>query len=68
MVALSDGIRPISLQYINRLSDWLFILSRWITQRLGEDEILWKPIGERRGGRAEMIRIQDDHDDVVDKV
>ena len=68
MVALSDGIRPISLQYINRLSDWLFILSRWITQRLGEDEILWKPIGERRGGRADMIRIQDDHDDVVDKV
>ena len=68
MVALSEEVRPLSLQYINRLSDWLFILARWITQRLGEEETLWRPIGERRGDRAEMIRIQDDHDSVVDKV
>ena len=68
MVAFSEEVRPLSLQYINRLSDWLFVLARWISQRLGEDETLWRPIGERRGDRAEMIRIQDDHDSVVDKV
>ncbi len=68
MVALSNGVRPLSLQYINRLSDWLFILARWVSMRLGEDETLWQPIGERRGDRAEMIRIQDEHDSVVDKV
>jgi|TARA_B110000914_G_scaffold75943_1_gene66750 cob(I)alamin adenosyltransferase len=68
MVAISEGIRPLSLQYINRLSDWLFILGRWVSLRLGEDETLWKPIGERRGDRTEMIRIQDEHDDVVEKL
>jgi cob(I)alamin adenosyltransferase len=27
--------------YINRLSDHLFVQSRWIAKRLGEDEFLW---------------------------
>jgi cob(I)alamin adenosyltransferase len=27
--------------YINRLSDHLFVQSRWISKRLGEDEFLW---------------------------
>ncbi len=27
--------------YINRLSDHLFVQSRWISRRLGEDEFLW---------------------------
>ena len=38
MVAMKDGMRPISLQYVNRLSDWVFILTRWVSFRLGEDE------------------------------
>ncbi|MGH7812629.1 MAG: cob(I)yrinic acid a,c-diamide adenosyltransferase [Candidatus Binataceae bacterium] len=29
------------LKYINRLSDHLFVQSRWIAKRLGEDEFLW---------------------------
>ncbi len=35
---------PISGQliiYVNRLSDHLFVQSRWIAKRLGEDEFLW---------------------------
>ncbi|HZY59237.1 MAG TPA: ATP:cob(I)alamin adenosyltransferase, partial [Candidatus Binataceae bacterium] len=27
--------------YINRLSDHLFVQSRWVSKRLGEDEFLW---------------------------
>jgi len=30
------------LAYLNRLSDLLFVLSRWIGQRLGEAEFLWE--------------------------
>lgn len=31
------------LPYLNRLSDALFVLSRWVTATLGEQELLWQP-------------------------
>ncbi len=31
-----------ALGYVNRLSDLLFVLSRWISHRLGEPEYLWE--------------------------
>ncbi len=58
MVYIVDEIRPVTLQYVNRLSDWLFILTRWITLRLGEDETLWIPKGKREIGTSEMTRRQ----------
>ena len=30
------------LMYVNRLSDLLFVLSRWVGKRLGETEYLWE--------------------------
>ena len=30
------------LRYVNRLSDVLFVLSRWVARRLGEREYLWE--------------------------
>ena len=30
------------LKYVNRLSDLLFVLSRWVARRLGEREYLWE--------------------------
>ena len=42
-----DSVRMFSLCYINRLSDWLFVLSRWVTTVLGEEETLWIPLSER---------------------
>jgi cob(I)alamin adenosyltransferase len=32
-----------SLQYLNRLSDALFVWSRWVNQALGAAETLWEP-------------------------
>lgn len=36
-------IEPLVLKYINRLSDYLFVLARWEAQRLGVAEIPWRP-------------------------
>lgn len=36
-------IDPLIIQYLNRLSDYLFVLSRLMTQDLNVDEIEWKP-------------------------
>ena len=44
ILALSR-VEPISewpLKYVNRLSDLLFVLSRWVGKRLGETEYLWE--------------------------
>ena len=31
------------IQYLNRLSDYLFTLARYAAQKLGAEEIAWKP-------------------------
>lgn len=36
-------IEPLVLQYINRLSDYLFVLARWIGHEQKVPEIPWKP-------------------------
>lgn len=36
-------IEPLVLQYMNRLSDYLFVLARWIGYELKVAEIPWKP-------------------------
>jgi cob(I)alamin adenosyltransferase len=40
------------LKYANRLSDLLFVLSRWVARRLGEPEYLWeRGLAAHRPGR-----------------
>jgi len=34
---------PLIIQYLNRLSDYLFVLSRKMTSELGAEEMPWKP-------------------------
>jgi cob(I)alamin adenosyltransferase len=36
-------ISPLPLRYLNRLSDYLFVLSRKLTKDLNAEEILWEP-------------------------
>jgi cob(I)alamin adenosyltransferase len=38
-----DGISSETARYLNRLSDALFVWSRWINQELGEPEYRWTP-------------------------
>ena len=42
-----DAVRPEVMAYLNRLSDWLFVLARWIAHCTSENEVLWTPLGER---------------------
>jgi hypothetical protein len=47
------------LRYVNRLSDLLFVLSRWVSKHLGEKEYLWEkgltlPAG--RSAKAKTLR------------
>jgi cob(I)alamin adenosyltransferase len=40
-----DGINPLVLSYLNRLSDFLFIAARFANADVGRGEPLWKPGG-----------------------
>ena len=43
-----DGsVRDEVICYLNRISDWLFVMGRWIAKNTGEEEVLWTPLGKR---------------------
>jgi cob(I)alamin adenosyltransferase len=42
-LAADDYVDPLVLKYLNRLSDYLFVLSRFFTQLTKNTEINWKP-------------------------
>jgi cob(I)alamin adenosyltransferase len=39
---MDEPVEPIVLRYLNRLSDYLFVLARKIGQQLGVGEVIWK--------------------------
>jgi cob(I)alamin adenosyltransferase len=39
----SEPIDAVNLRYLNRLSDALFVWSRWANAQLGAPEVLWSP-------------------------
>jgi len=39
---LHEEVNPLALQYLNRLSDYFFVLGRKLAQDLGVQEVLWK--------------------------
>ncbi|MCB0477906.1 MAG: cob(I)yrinic acid a,c-diamide adenosyltransferase [Crocinitomicaceae bacterium] len=43
LLAENEQVSPILIQYLNRLSDYFFVLSRKISQDLGAKETPWKP-------------------------
>jgi cob(I)alamin adenosyltransferase len=45
-LAATDGVNPAALGYLNRLSDYLFVLARAVN-RDGADDVLWVP-GQNR--------------------
>jgi len=42
-LSLTDKIHPIAITYLNRLSDYFFVLSRKITKDLNVNETIWTP-------------------------
>lgn len=45
-LAESEGVTPAAIRYINRLSDHLFVLSRWLNGK-GSQDVLWTPGANR---------------------
>lgn len=43
MIEHGSFVDPLVIKYLNRLSDYLFILARFISHELKVDEIMWKP-------------------------
>jgi len=52
-IALSrqEQVAPVAIQYLNRLSDALFVWSRWVNTTLGVPEVLWQP-NQSASGRS----------------
>ena len=38
-----EHVSPAALKYINRLSDFLFVASRWVNALDGQGDVLWEP-------------------------
>ena len=46
-LAADDHVNAPVLHYLNRLSDHLFVMARWINLKTGAGDVLWRPGGER---------------------
>jgi len=38
----SEPVNPEALRYLNRLSDWLFVVARVVSSRAGQEEMTWQ--------------------------
>jgi cob(I)alamin adenosyltransferase len=50
-LARAERVDAETIQYLNRLSDALFVWSRWASHTLGVSEILWEPNRAASGQR-----------------
>lgn len=41
-IAVKDERYALALQYLNRLSDYLFVAARWVNMKTGHADVLWK--------------------------
>jgi len=39
----SETVSPVTLKYLNRLSDLLFVIARYMNKTAGQNDVLWKP-------------------------
>ncbi len=46
ILAETTAINPLAIRYINRLSDHLFVLARWLNDK-GDGDVLWVPGANR---------------------
>jgi len=50
----TEEVNPTLIQYMNRLSDLFFVLSRWISKQTGEQEYLWQRGLNNQGKRKKV--------------
>lgn len=50
--AAVEAVEPAILAYLNRLTDFLFVLARWINRHEGGGETAWIPSGKVKGSTA----------------
>jgi cob(I)alamin adenosyltransferase len=43
LLETSTTIDPLVIKYLNRLSDYFFVLARWLSHTLKAAEVVWKP-------------------------
>lgn len=43
LVQAGEPVDALALQYLNRLSDYFFVLARFLAKELGAEEVIWKP-------------------------
>ncbi len=60
-----EGVSEHVLHYLNRLSDLLFTLSRWLVADAGVDEPVWVPVTDRTPTADEAGEAGDRHDDAL---
>jgi cob(I)alamin adenosyltransferase len=51
------SVRHVVKVYVNRLSDWMFVLGRWVSSMLNEEETLWVPLGQRPAEQGVAHRV-----------
>ncbi len=51
------SVRQVVKVYVNRLSDWMFVLGRWVSSMLNEQETLWVPLGQRPAEQGVAHRV-----------
>jgi cob(I)alamin adenosyltransferase len=54
-------VPAVTLQYLNRLSDWLFVFSRMMTHLTASQEIAWTPRNTLIHSTLELHSIQMDN-------
>lgn len=42
LVQSGEPVEDLALQYLNRLSDYFFVLARFLAKELGAEEVIWK--------------------------
>jgi cob(I)alamin adenosyltransferase len=50
-VSRNENVPAVAIRYLNRLSDALFVWSRWANLKLGVPEVLWEPNASASGAR-----------------
>lgn len=51
-LAREEQVRPEGIRYLNRLSDFFFVMGRWVGQQYGEPEFLWQSALQSKGSKA----------------